>query len=76
MSELNTVSTATELVEHHRDRPRVHVVVPIEPAKRIERAIHVVDAIILNLDGGAVLNPIFGHGHCPSICSSLDVISI
>src|ERR1700704_5337013 len=75
-SELNTVSTATKLVEHHRNRARVHVVVPIVPAKRIERSIHVVDTTIVNLDGVAILNPIFGHGHCPSIRnSSLGVSS-
>src|SRR5712671_4383103 len=59
------VGTATELVEHHRDRVRVHVVVPVEAAKRIERAIYVVDKIIRNLDWVALINSIFGHGYCP-----------
>ncbi len=48
------MGTATELVEHHLDRARMHGAVPIEPADRIERAIHVVDTIILNLDRVAV----------------------
>jgi hypothetical protein len=39
LSVLDTVGTATKLVEHHRDRARVHVIVPVEAAKRIERAI-------------------------------------
>jgi hypothetical protein len=43
----------------------VHVVVPVEAAKRIERAIYVVDKIIRNLDWVAVINSIFGHGYCP-----------
>src|SRR6266851_9392123 len=41
------------------------VVVPVEAAKRIERAIYVVDKIIRNLDWVAVINSIFGHGYCP-----------
>ena len=40
----------------------MHGVVPIEPTKRSERAIHVVDTIILNHDRVAILDPIFGHG--------------
>jgi len=40
----------------------VHAVVPIEPAKRIASAIHVVDTIILNLYRVAIFNLIFGHG--------------
>jgi len=40
-AELDTPSTAAELVEYHRGRASVHGVVPIEPTKRIERAIHV-----------------------------------
>ena len=47
----HTVSTAPELVEHHPDGARVHAVVPIEPAKRIERAIHIVDFIALIMMG-------------------------
>src|SRR5450759_1062599 len=47
---LYTVSTAAELVEYHPGRAGVHGVVPKEPADRIVRTIHVVDAIILNLD--------------------------
>jgi hypothetical protein len=39
----------------------VHGVVPIEPAKRVECAIYVVDTIILNLDQVAILDPIFDH---------------
>jgi hypothetical protein len=42
-AKLNTLSTAAELVEHHPGRARVHGVVPVEPADRIERAILVVD---------------------------------
>src|ERR1039458_6992555 len=49
-TKLNTTSTAAELVEYHPGRAGVHGVVPKEPADRIGRAIHVVDAIILNLD--------------------------
>jgi hypothetical protein len=37
----------------------------IEPAERIECAIHVIDTIILNLDGVGLVGPIFGHGNCP-----------
>ncbi len=59
---VNTPSTAAELVEHHPGRARVHGIVPIEPAKRIERAIHVVNTIILNNDWVAILYLIFGHG--------------
>src|SRR5450759_567943 len=40
----------------------MHGVVPKEPADRIERAIHVVDTIILALDPVLILDPIFGHG--------------
>jgi hypothetical protein len=61
-AKLNTPSTPPELVERHRGRARVHGVVPIEPAKRSERAIHVVDTIIRNHDRLAIHYPIFGHG--------------
>jgi len=44
----------------------VHVVVPVEAAKRIERTIYVVDTIICDLDWAAVINPIFAHGYCSS----------
>jgi hypothetical protein len=40
----------------------VHGVVPIEPAKRIESAIHIVNTISVILDGLAILDLIFGHG--------------
>jgi len=40
----------------------VHAIVPIEPAHRIGSAIHVVDAIITDNDGGVNLGPIFAHG--------------
>jgi len=40
----------------------VHGVVPIETAKRIERAIHVVDTIVLKLEKVAIRDLIFGHG--------------
>jgi hypothetical protein len=56
-----TVSTATELVEQHRGRARVHSIVPIEPAKRSVRAIHLVDTIIHDNDRVAIVNSIFGH---------------
>ena len=52
-AKLDTPSTAAELVEYHRGRASVHRVVPIEPAERIERAIHVVDTTTLNHDRGA-----------------------
>jgi len=61
-TKFNTVSTATELVERHPGRSRVHAVVPIEPAKRIASAIHVVDTIVLNLHRLVVPDPISGHG--------------
>jgi len=50
------------LVEHHRRRAGVHGVVPIEPAKRSERAIYAVDIIIHDHDRVAIHYPIFGHG--------------
>jgi hypothetical protein len=56
------VSTAAELVEHHPGRASVHGIVPIETAKRIERAIQAVDTIIRNHDRVAIHYPIFGHG--------------
>jgi hypothetical protein len=62
ISELNTVSTATELIEHHRYRARVHVVVPIEPTKWIEHAIRFVDTTILDLGGIPVIYHSLGHG--------------
>jgi hypothetical protein len=58
----NTPSTAAELVEHHPGRARVHGVVPVEPADRIERSILVVDTIIINLDPVLILDPISGNG--------------
>jgi hypothetical protein len=61
-AELNAVSTATELVEHHPDRAGVHAVVSVKPAKRIASAINVVDKIIYDNDRVAILNSIFGHG--------------
>jgi len=51
----------------------VHVVVPVEAAKRIARAIYVVDKIIRNLDWVAVINSIFGHGYCPQYGQQPDV---
>ena len=61
-AELYTVSTAAELVERHPDGACVHAIVPVEPAKRIASAIHVVDTIIRNHNRVAILNFIFGHG--------------
>lgn len=61
-AKFNTPSTAAVLVEHHRGRARVHGVVPIEPAHRIESAIHFVDTNITDHDRGVILGPIFGHG--------------
>jgi len=58
--------TAAELVEHHPGRARVHGVVPVESADRIEREILVVDAIILYFDPVLILDPIFGHGLIPT----------
>jgi hypothetical protein len=55
ISELNTISTATELIEHRRYRARVHVVVPMEPTKWIEHAIGFVDTTILDLGGIPVI---------------------
>jgi hypothetical protein len=34
-----------------------------EAANRTKRAIRVVDTAVLNLEGGAVFNSTFGHGH-------------
>jgi hypothetical protein len=39
----------------------VHAVVPIEPAKRIASAIHVVDTVIFNYDLVAIIDPIICH---------------
>jgi hypothetical protein len=39
----------------------VHGHVPIEQADWIERTIHVVDTMTLDLDQVAILDPIFGH---------------
>jgi hypothetical protein len=69
-AKLNTLSTAAELVEHHPGCARVHGVVPIEPADRIERAILVVDTFILALDPVVIPDPIFGHG--PIAAHSID----
>jgi len=51
----------------------VHVVVPVEAAKRIERAIYVVDKIMRNLDWVAVINSIFGHGQQPGAFKSSNM---
>jgi hypothetical protein len=40
----------------------VHGIVPIEPPDGIERAIYVVDTIILNLYRVTILDLIFAHG--------------
>jgi hypothetical protein len=58
---LYTVSTAAELIEHHRGRTRVHAVVPIEPSEGTDSAIDVVDTIIHDNDRVAIINSIFGH---------------
>jgi hypothetical protein len=60
-AKLNTLRTAAELIEHYLGRARVHGVVSVESADRIERAILVVDTIILNLDPVLILDPISGH---------------
>jgi hypothetical protein len=66
-SVFNAVRAAAEFVQHHRDNARVHVIMPEEAAVRIQRAIHVVDATILNLAGVAVLAPTFVHGQGPQL---------
>ena len=66
-AKFNTANTAAELVEHHRGRARVHSVVPIEPAKRIERAIPAVDTIIRDHDRVVIVYPVFGHDVIPAI---------
>jgi hypothetical protein len=55
-TEFNTLSAATEFVEQHLGRTRMHCVVPIESPKRIEYAIYVVDAFIINLDRVAIVD--------------------
>jgi hypothetical protein len=60
-AKLNTPSAATELVEH-RPGQLVHGAVSKEPADRIERAILVVDTIIINLDPVLTLDSMAGHG--------------
>jgi hypothetical protein len=64
LSVLNAVGTATELVKYHRDRARVHIVVPDETAIWSGRTICVVDRIILDLVRVTVLDSIFGHRCC------------
>lgn len=58
----NTLSTATELVEHHPGCAPMHSIMPIEPTNRIERAIQVVDANVINTNLVPVFIPISGRG--------------
>src|ERR1700683_5301370 len=71
LSVLDAVSTATKLVEHHRDRTRVHVIVSVVAAKRIERAVDVVNIGIRNFVRITVLDSILGHAWSTSIWQDL-----
>jgi hypothetical protein len=57
----NTLGTATVLVEHHPGCARMHGVVSEAPAHRVERAIQVVDANIIDPDRVLILSAIFRH---------------
>jgi|tagenome__1003787_1003787.scaffolds.fasta_scaffold20657823_2 hypothetical protein len=62
-SELNTISTAAELVEHHPGRARVHGDMPIKPTDRIKRGILLIDRNIIGLYPVLILDLIFGYGN-------------
>lgn len=70
-AKLRTLGTAAELIKHHSGRARVHGVVPKESPYRIERAILIVDANIINLDPVPNPDPIFRHG--PISLSSINL---
>jgi hypothetical protein len=68
------MARATKLVEHHRNRTRVHIIVPVVAAKRIKRAVYVVDPVVLSLDGVAFFVSMFGHRCCPQYGQKPDLI--
>ena len=64
-AKLDTLRTAPERVEHHRNAAIVHPEVSIEPAHGIGRTINIIDTIV-DPDLVAIFDPIFGHGLiCP-----------
>ena len=63
MPVFDAVGTATELIKDYRDYACVHMVMPEEPAIRIERTVHFIDIALLYSAGLNILSPILGHVH-------------